>query len=110
MVNPKNNKNRKRVTMTRSEFDKMMLAATHCPDSGHAFAPGDDKDHRKSLDRIDNDRGYDLDNCRVVCAWVNRGRGASTLQQWWAIVAGMRGLERDECESVAALMSLHQNA
>ena len=38
-----------------------------------------------SIDRIDNSRGYDPDNCRVVLWFINRARGALGDEEFEAV-------------------------
>lgn len=34
-----------------------------------------------SIDRINNDQGYSVDNVHLVCKWVNLGRGSHSIQE-----------------------------
>lgn len=35
-----------------------------------------------SIDRIDSSRGYLKENCQVVCIWINRAKGISSMEEF----------------------------
>lgn len=39
-------------------------------------------DHTASIDRIDNDRGYTLDNVQLVCKEANMARGSLSVEEF----------------------------
>ena len=63
--------------LTMQEFEALVArAGGRCEVSGIRFSMERAKHHRKamwspSIDRIDNSRGYEADNCRLVCVAVN---------------------------------------
>lgn len=81
----------KEVCITKEEYDKLLANATICEDTGHVFAAGGETDSalQKSLDRIDNIKGYELGNIRVVTALANLARGNVPIEAWRLAAAYM---------------------
>ena len=48
---------------------------------------------RPSVDRLDNDKGYERSNCVLVCQCINFMRGRRTIEQMNAIVAAVRAVD-----------------
>ena len=71
------------VTLEKEQFKELMINATACADSNHIFDDANsNRFERKSLDRIDNSKGYELDNVRVVTWRVNQMRGNIPFDAW----------------------------
>lgn len=70
---------------------QLMTNATVCEDSGQLF---DDTtpiaQSRKSLDRIDNNKGYVHNNVRMITWQANDMPGKIPLNSWKAAAAAMR--------------------
>lgn len=76
-------------TLTEEDVDKLLRGGT-CAKTGIAFeALGD---FAASIDRVDNTKGYTIDNVQAVCWIYNRAKGTSTdaavLRMAEALVAG----------------------
>jgi hypothetical protein len=79
------------MTLTKQEYKQLLADAIVCEDSGHVFDDTmSDKWRRKSIDRIDNTRGYEAGNVRVVTYKANIMRGDIPLNAWKAAAAVMR--------------------
>lgn len=39
-----------------------------------------------SVDRLDNAKGYALDNIVLCCKWANLGRNTATVDVWTAVL------------------------
>lgn len=79
------------MTLSKEKYRQMLADATTCPDSGHAFDTlTDTKLTRRSIDRIDNSKGYEPDNVRVVTYKANIMRGGIPFNAWIAAAAVMR--------------------
>lgn len=90
-ISTRNKELGRQMNLTKSEYMRVMLAATVCEDSGHVFDDTrGDKNLRKSLDRLDNTKGYSLDNVRVITYGANIMRGAIPLGPWRLAAAEMR--------------------
>jgi hypothetical protein len=92
----------KKVTLTEQDFRTLMYEATVCPDTGYVWQGGEDGPFRKSLDRIDNQRGYEADNLRVVCAYANLTRRRLFLNLWSARCARARARASQLAEQMLA--------
>jgi hypothetical protein len=79
---------RREIPFHLSEKDLEILvarAAGRCEMTGVPFSndrlPNQRiREFRMSIDRLENDQGYALGNCRLVCAFVNLARGPATLE------------------------------
>ncbi len=67
-----------RTLMSREEFDILWSrAGGKCEMTGITFTPRPDGSEdriwpwRSSLDRIDNSKGYEFTNCRLICVAMN---------------------------------------
>jgi len=61
------------ISLTKEEYDKLMKETTNCYYCNYLFEEGNTNRHNsKSLDRIDNDKGYELSNV-VVCCYLCNG-------------------------------------
>jgi hypothetical protein len=77
--------------LSKPEYDKLLADAKVCEDSGHVFEDGETRfDFQKSLDRIDNTKGYEMGNVRVVVTRANMLRGSIDIDAWRAAAAVMR--------------------
>jgi hypothetical protein len=75
-------------TFTEFEFLRMLHEADVCPDTGHIFDDcSPDKMMRKSLDRIDNSKGYEPGNVRVTTWRANLDRGSTPIDEWLPMAA-----------------------
>ena len=82
--------------LTEQDFHNLMRAATVCPDTGHIFVDGDPRPMwRRSMDRLDNTKGYVQGNVRVVSLLANVRRGTRPIEMWRAIVQAWPPLPDD---------------
>lgn len=78
-------------TLSEIEYRQILADATVCEDSGHLFDNKTDNTMmRKSIDRIDNSRGYELGNVRVVTWQANNMRGDMGIDIWKDTAAAIR--------------------
>lgn len=62
---------------------KLIADTPVCEDTGHVFMDGEpDSRKRRSIDRLDNSRGYHLDNVRIVTWAANHTRGCKPIDAW----------------------------
>lgn len=72
--------------LSQRDFEVLIArAAGRCEMTGIAFSDEPVKGqrvrpYRLSIDRLNNNLGYSLDNCRLVCAFANLARGAMSLE------------------------------
>ena len=55
-------------------LDFTYTPGTTCNSAYSEFTP--------SIDRIDSSRGYLKENCQVVCIWINRAKGISSMEDF----------------------------
>lgn len=71
------------TTLTHEQFWDVVDKTPVCEDTGHSFVKGElDPKKRRSVDRIDNSRGYHLDNVRIVTWAANNARKAKPIDAW----------------------------
>lgn len=77
------------------EFDlslkkvKQLLKAKRCAFSNVSFTPIAGQDTSKTIDRVDNDRGYVDDNVVAVCRMMNTLKGSMSIKQLQALHKGV---------------------
>lgn len=80
-----------KVTLTKQQYWALMMETTVCEDSGHVFDDANDnKQTRKSPNRMDNNKGYEPGNVRVITYKANIMRGVIPLESWKLAAAHMR--------------------
>lgn len=76
---------------------RLELQQRRCNLSGlilHAHGPDADPNMLPSVDRIDSNRHYELDNIQVVCRFINFWKGASDNSEFQRLLMLVRGAEQ----------------
>ena len=72
-------------TLTEPEFWQLVHSTVQCEDTGHVFVDREPNALlRKSIDRIDNEKGYSRDNVRCVTWKANCLRRRTPIHEWRA--------------------------
>lgn len=89
---------RRDLKMTRQEYNKVMNEGIKCPDTGIRYDDFSNKRpcFKRSLDRIDNNRGYELDNVRVCSFFSNRARNDLDLDDYKEVMKRLRSGTSDD--------------
>lgn len=71
-------------TLTEPQFNKLTKSSCYyCGIEPYRVSKGDNGNYiYNGIDRVDNDRGYDIDNCVPCCKVCNRAKDIMTQQQF----------------------------